>query len=199
MATTRRPAHDLALIAVFAALIAVLGFIPSLLLPGMTVPITAQTLGVMLAGSILGARRGALSVVLFLVLVAAGLPLLSGGRGGLGVFTAPSAGFLIGWIFGAYTVGWLVEHRPDRYGLGWLLISNFVGGVLVVYAFGIPVMAWVSNLTIVKALTVSLAFVPGDLVKVVVASLVTAGVMRGYPSAVVPRKGAERPAELVKD
>ena len=60
------------------------------------VPITAQTLGVMLAGVMLGPIRGALAVLLFLFLVALGLPFLSGGRGGLGVFMGPSVGFLIG-------------------------------------------------------------------------------------------------------
>ena len=50
---------------------------------GNPVPITLQTMGVMLAGSVLGARRGALAVLTFLALVAAGLPLLAGGRGGL--------------------------------------------------------------------------------------------------------------------
>ncbi|MFN7599597.1 MAG: biotin transporter BioY, partial [Cereibacter sp.] len=78
-------------IALFAALIAVLGLVPQITL-AVGVPITAQSLGIMLCGTVLGARRGALAVVLFLVLVAAGLPLLSGGRGGLGVFAGPSAG-----------------------------------------------------------------------------------------------------------
>ena len=191
MATSRRSgfdARDLALVAVFAALIAVLGLPGALTVPGMTVPITAQTLGVMLAGSILGARRGALAVLVFLVLVAAGLPLLSGGRGGLGVFAGASAGFLVGWVAGAYVTGWLVEHRPERYGLGWLVLANFAGGVLVVYAFGIPVMAYVANLTIGKALVTSLTFVPGDLIKIGIAAVVTAAVMRGYPAAIVPRK-----------
>jgi len=175
VATSRRSgfdARDLALVAVFAALIAVLGLPGALTVPGMTVPITAQTLGVMLAGSILGARRGALAVLVFLVLVAAGLPLLSGGRGGLGVFAGASAGFLVGWVAGAYVTGWLVEHRPERYGLGWLVLANFAGGVLVVYAFGIPVMAYVANLTIGKALVTSLTFVPGDLIKIGIAAVV---------------------------
>jgi len=79
--------QDLVRISLFAALIAVLGLIPKLDLPFTAgVPITAQTLGVMLAGLILGARNGALAVLLFLFVVALGAPVLSGGRGGLGVF-----------------------------------------------------------------------------------------------------------------
>ncbi|MEL6321465.1 MAG: biotin transporter BioY, partial [Cyanobacteria bacterium J06626_14] len=72
--------RDLVYIAVFAALVAALGLIPPIPLPFIPVPITAQSLGVMLAGAILGARRGACALLLFLVLVAIGFPLLSGGR-----------------------------------------------------------------------------------------------------------------------
>ena len=76
---------------VFAALAAVLGLTPAINVPGISVPITAQTLGVMIAGLMLVPIEAFLSVALFVGLVATGLPLLSGGRGGLSVFTGPSA------------------------------------------------------------------------------------------------------------
>jgi biotin transport system substrate-specific component len=193
----RLPARDLALIAVFAALIAALGLVPVLQPFGTIAPITAQTLGVMLAGSVLGARRGALAVVTFLVLVAAGLPLLAGGRGGLPVFAGRSAGFLFGWILGAWVIGYLVERRPARLTLGWLVLANVVGGMGVVYALGIPAMALVGGMQVVKAITLSAVYVPGDLIKVVIASVVTAGVLRGYPGVVplrsrLVKSGVER-------
>lgn len=187
--TSRRlPARDLALIAVFAALLAALGQLPALQPFPAIAPVTAQTLGVMLAGSVLGARRGALSVVTFLALVAAGLPLLSGGRGGLGVFSGKSAGFLLGWVFGAFVVGYLVERRPARGLLAWLIGSNVIGGIGVVYLFGIPGMALIGDLSILKATTLSAVYLPGDAVKVVIASVVTAGVLRGYPGIVPARR-----------
>lgn len=77
--------------ALFAALIGVLGMIPPIPLGFIPVPITAQTLGVMLAGGFLGKKTGSLSLILFIVLVALGLPLLSGGRGGLSALVGPSA------------------------------------------------------------------------------------------------------------
>ncbi|AQX26114.1 biotin transport system substrate-specific component [Bartonella sp. Raccoon60] len=78
---------DLTYISLFAALYAVLGFFPPIFLPFfLGLPITAQSMGPMLAGSILGAKRGAAASALFLFLVAIGLPLLAGGRGGIGVF-----------------------------------------------------------------------------------------------------------------
>ncbi|MDA9293965.1 biotin transporter BioY, partial [Amylibacter sp.] len=96
-------------IALFSGLIAVLGLLPKLTLVS-GIPITAQSLGVMLCGIILGAKRGALAVLLFLSLVALGLPLLAGGRGGLGVFTTPWAGFLFGFPFAAFVTGYIMER-----------------------------------------------------------------------------------------
>ncbi len=94
MADRRTTSRDLAQIAIFAALIAALGLPGSITVGSAGVPITLQTLGVMLAGGILGARKGFFSVLVFLVLMSAGLPLLSGGRGGLGVWAGTSAGLV---------------------------------------------------------------------------------------------------------
>jgi biotin transport system substrate-specific component len=188
----RRPARDLALIAVFAGIIAALGLLPPLTPFGAAVPITAQTLGVMLAGGILGARRGALSVLLLLALVAIGLPLLAGGRGGLGVFFGPSVGYLVGWVLGAFAVGWLTERGGAPYRLSWGLVANLVGGVLVVYAVGIPAVALIADVPITVAAVQSALYVPGDLVKVVVAALVARGVHQAYPGLIRARRTRDR-------
>lgn len=177
------PSRDLALIASFAALIAVLGLPGSITVLGNGVPITLQTLGVMLAGSVLGWKRGALSVLVFLVLVAVGLPLLPGGRGGLAVFAGPSAGYLIGFFFGAAVIGWLIERRLPACPRWWAALSNLIGGVLVVYLIGIPVQAMVLGTSGVVATAVaSVVFLPGDLIKVAIATVVASAVHRGYPS-----------------
>ena len=81
--------RDLVYVALFAAIVAVLGLLPPVPVPGIPVPITAETLGVMLAGSVLGGRRGGLALLVFLAVVAVGAPVLSGGRGGIGVFYGP--------------------------------------------------------------------------------------------------------------
>lgn len=179
----RLPARDLALVATFGALIAVLGIPGQLALFGNAVPITLQTLGVMLAGSILGWRRGALAVVVFLALVAAGLPLLAGGRGGLAVFAGPSAGYLLAWPLGAAVTGWLVQRRLPGYRVPWGFAANVAGGMGVVYALGIPVQAAVTGTSGLLATAVAaVIYLPGDLVKALVATSVAAGVHRGYPS-----------------
>jgi biotin transport system substrate-specific component len=180
----RFPTGDLARVSVFAALIAVLGLPGALNVFGDAVPITLQTFGVMLAGAILGTWRGALAVAVLLVLVAAGLPLLAGGRGGLGVFAGPSAGFLIGWLPGAALTGWIVERGGRTPGIVRLLVACLAGGVAVVYLLGIPVQAAVTGLSLGKTALLSVAFLPGDVAKAVLASIVVRGTQRAYPDAV---------------
>jgi biotin transport system substrate-specific component len=183
-------ARDLALVASFAALIAVLG-LPGAFQPlGSSVPITLQTLGVMLAGSLLGWKRGALSVIVFLVLVAVGLPLLAGGRGGLGVFASPSVGYLIGWVFGAAVIGLLVQARLPRYSIWWTGLANVVGGIGVVYLFGVPVVALFFGKGI-AGLTSAFVYLPGDIAKVIIASVVAAGVHRAYPQMLAPLRNRQ--------
>lgn len=192
--TRRMPARDLALIALFAGLIAALALPGTLQLFGNAVPITAQTLGVMLAGSILGARRGFLAVLVFLVLVAAGLPLLPGGRGGLSVFAGPTVGYLLAWPLGAWVVGWLTEKvlaKGARYSIPVGMVANIVGGIIVVYAFGIPLQAWRTDISaLVSTAAASVIFLPGDLIKAAIATLVAKGVHAGYPT--LGREVAER-------
>lgn len=194
MPTSRRmPVRDLSLIASFAALVAVLGLPGSLTLFGNAVPITLQSLGVMLAGSILGWKRGFLALLTFLVLVAAGLPLLAGGRGGLGVFAGPTVGYLIGWPLGAAVIGWLVQRRLPAYPLWWGVLANVVGGIGVVYLVGIPVQAAVLGTSSVLATALaSVIYLPGDAVKVIVATVVAAGVHKGLPTAVATERPVSR-------
>ena len=173
--------QDIVYVALFAALTAVLGLIPRMDLGIVPVPITAQSLGPMLAGSILGARRGALSQGLFLVLVAAGLPLLAGGRGGLGIFATPSAGFIIAWPLAAAMVGFLIEKLWRHLSFLKALLANILGGIGIVYACGIPVLAVMAELSLPNAASGSAIFLPGDLLKAALAASVALFVKRGYP------------------
>ena len=182
---------DLAYIALFAAITAVLGLVPAIAVG--PVPITAQTLGVMLAGSVLGARRGFLSQLLFLVLVAIGLPLLASGNGGLAVFAGPSAGYLFSWPIAAFVVGLLTERFWNRYNLGWGILANVVGGILVIYAIGVPVLAALADLSPRAAvLSGALFFIPGDLVKAVIAAAIAVQVRRSYPVIERPQRAVAR-------
>ena len=177
--------RSLSHIALFAALIAVLGFVPQIMLP-FGVPITAQSLGIMLCGTVLGARRGALAVLLFLLLVAIGLPLLSGGRGGLGVFASPTAGFLIGFPVAAFVAGLVTERLPAP--VGWAAgLGGFVGGVVVLYAFGITGLSVMLDKSMTEAALMVTAFLPGDMIKVALTGLVTHSLARMRPGVLLSR------------
>jgi len=180
-------ARDAALIAVFAALIAVLG-LPGALTPfGASVPITLQTLGPMLAGAILGWKRAMASTIVFLALVAIGLPLLAGGRGGLALFVGPSAGYLFGWIVGTAVIGLLVQWRLPRFSWWWTGLSVVIGGIGVVYLIGVPVLALVTGTDGILATAAAAAvYLPGDLIKAVVAATVAVAVHRAYPDLLQP-------------
>ena len=178
--------RDIVLVALFAAIIVVLGLLPPITLGFIPVPITAQSLGVMLAGCILGAKRGAAAVLLVVLLVAIGLPVLSGGRGGLAVFAGPSAGYIVGWVFGAFVCGLIAERfaREDQGELTQFLsflAASVVGGIAVVYLFGIPWLAFMSGKAFLETSVASLAFIPGDLIKAFVAMLAGRAVLAGYP------------------
>lgn len=184
---------NVALIALFAALIAALGLIPKITL-GFGVPITAQSLGVMLCGTILGSKRGALAVLLFLLLVAIGLPLLSGGRGGLGLFVSPSAGFLIGWPIAAFVTGLIVEKWRSAPLAVVGSIASIIGGIIVMYIFGIIGMSITLEKSLIEATGLVTAFIPGDILKAVIAGMLTAALAKARPASVLSRS---EPADAV--
>ena len=182
--TTSR-AQRIALVALFAALMAAFGMIPKIDLP-LGVPITAQTMGVMLAGCMLGAGMGARSMLLFLAAVALGLPLLSGGRGGMGVFFLPSAGYLVSWPLAALVTGLVMRamtgpgSSPKRLALA-AFCASVAGGVFVIHAGGVAGLVLLAKLGFTQAAIGTLVFVPGDLIKCVLVAIIVHTVARGLP------------------
>lgn len=175
-------------IALYAAIIAVLGLMPKFDLPlAGGVPITAQSMGIMLAGVMLGAWRGAAAVTLFLLVVALGAPLLAGGRGGLGVFFGPSAGFLLGYPVAAFVAGFIMQKLRNQPVLPVALVAAVVGGILVLYPLGIIGMSALGSLSPLDAAKACLIFIPGDTIKAVLVALVAQTVARGLPEALVSR------------
>lgn len=189
------PAADLARIVVFAAFVAVLGLFPGLYVGVSPVPIVLQNMGPLLAGSILGARRASAALLLFIGLVLLGLPLLSGGRGGLAPFAGPTAGFIIAWIASAFIVGLIVERAMPRPSLLVLLLAN-VAGVAVDYLGGVLYWGWYTG-DLLTALIQSLVFLPGDVVKLVLVSLVAVAVHRAMPGTIGRSSAPESAPEPV--
>lgn len=131
----------------------------------------------LLAGIILGRKLGATSVIVFLLLAATGLPVLSGGRGGIGVFAGPSAGFLFLYPFIAYFIGLVRDRYFGKINFGVLLVATLIIGVLVLDIFGTIIMGFIIHIPISKAILLSFTFMPGDIIKAIIASLIGATVL----------------------
>ncbi|WP_376788780.1 biotin transporter BioY [Thermoflexus sp.] len=141
-------------------------------LPFTPVPITGQTLAVLLTGAALGSRRGALSMVAYVLEGSLGLPVFAGGTAGLKRLTGPTGGYLIGFIAAAFVTGWLAERGWDRRPLSTALAM--LAGNVVIYLFGLPWLAMFLGgfLGPKGALVLGLLpFIPGDLLKLFLATL----------------------------
>lgn len=134
--------------------------------PFSPVPVTAQTFVVLVLGILLGSKKGALSLVLYLAEGVAGLPVFAGGIG-LTALAGPTGGFLVGFIPAAYIVGRLAEMGWDRKIA--TTIAAMVTGEVVLYAFGV---GWLAVLTGIKTALITglVPFVVGDVLKVIVAA-----------------------------
>lgn len=162
---------DIVYVGLFSALIAVCAWISVPL----TIPVTLQTLGICLTAGLLGTKRGTISVVIYILLGAIGVPVFSGFKGGAGVLFGATGGYIIGFIFTAIIVG-VVSSKTKKL---WALVLAMIGGVLVCYAFG---TAWFAVLYSVKGTPMafgkilSLCVIPfllPDAVKIIVASILT--------------------------
>lgn len=160
--------------ALFTALITIGGYL-SFPIPFSPMPIVLSDLFVILAGLFLGSKTGLSSVVLWIFLGVIGLPVFAGGKAGLAVLVGPTAGFLLGYMVCAFTVGFIsTRGKPS-------MLKDFVAlivGILLMYGFGVPGLKLVLGLTWGKALAAGLIpFIPGTVIKIIVA-LALAKVLR---------------------
>ncbi|MFZ5886072.1 MAG: biotin transporter BioY [Chloroflexota bacterium] len=160
--------RDLALILMGALLTAALAQV-KIHLPFTPVPLTGQTFAVLLAGAALGSKRGTLSMMLYVALGAAGLPVFAGGASGLSHLTGATAGYLIGFVAAAWVIGRLAERGLERSVRTSIL--PFIVGTIIIYAFGVGWLAFVMG-SFSKALAAGLLpFLIGDAIKLVAAAL----------------------------
>ncbi len=156
-----------ALLTAVAAQISIpLGFTP--------VPLTGQTFAVLLAGGVLGSRRGGLSMLLYVALGAIGLPFYADGAGGWTAATGATAGYLVGFIVAAIVVGLMAEHGQDRK-LS-TSIPAFIAGTMIIYTVGAGWLAYDLGLPLTAAAgepsAISLGVAPflvGDVFKALLA------------------------------
>ncbi len=182
--TTRQVLAGAAHVVGMAALVAVCAVSPAIPTP-IGVPITLQTFGVLLAGLLQGARRGAAAVSLYVAAGLAGLPLLAGGAGGLGVLAGPSVGYLVAFVPAAAVaglLGGLAGRVPARWRFAVLVGAALVAGLLVLHPIGVAGIVARTGMSWQAAFTADLVFVPGDVVKAVLAAGLAAGTWRAVPA-----------------
>jgi len=163
---------DVTLVAAGVVLVALLARVS---VPMWPVPITGQTLGVILVGAALGSRRGAASLATYAAAGLAGLPVFASG-GGLGYVLMPSFGFVVGFIPAAFVAGWFAERAWDR--TPWLAFVGFVAASIVPFLIGVPYMAFILTSALGQTVTFAsvmaagvLPFILGGIVKAVVAAV----------------------------
>lgn len=173
MSQTKSNTHNLVLCALFTALIAVGAFIR---IPIPVVPFTLQLLFTMMAGLMLGGKLGATSVIIYIVLGLAGLPVFTQG-GGLGYVLKPTFGYIIGFAIGAYVTGTIANAVPNP-SIKRILTANFAG-MAIVYALGMVYFYAISHLYLGTDISLwnlflycFLVCIPGDIFLAVVSALV---------------------------
>lgn len=166
---------DMILVALFAALTAVGGFIS---IPIGSVPITLQSFFALLSGILLGPFLGALSQLVYVIIGLVGLPVFAGGSGGISAVFSPSFGYLIGFIVAPIVIGKIT--RSDQKITFVKALLACILGTLSIYIIGLPYMYIILkhiskvNITLLKAFQIGfLMFIPGDTLKCIIASSVS--------------------------
>ena len=201
---------DVALISTFAAFIAVCAILPGIPTPS-GVPITLQTFAVILAGLVLGWRRGGLATLLYVVLGLAGLPIFSGGVGGVAVLAGPSVGYLLAFPFGAALAGvfggialrtaprlqesrfaarlgdWAVRSVSAwRYPL--LVVAGLGASFLTIHPAGIVGLMVRLGITLPEAFAIDVVYWTGDVLKNLAAAAVAVAIFKAFPDMLRSRR-----------
>lgn len=160
---------DMIYAALFATLISVFGYI-SIPLPFSPVPLTGQTLMIMLVGCVLTPLQAGLSVITFIFMGIIGLPVFSGGASGIGVIVGSNGGYLMGFLIGSIVIS-LIKNKNSS--VTSMLLANIIGGIVVVYILGVLWLSHITGIGVYRAFIVgALPFIIGDLIKAIVAALV---------------------------
>jgi biotin transport system substrate-specific component len=181
---------DLALIATFAALIAVCTIIGDFSVTGIGVPFTLQMFGIFLAGAVLGAKRGALAVLLYLAVGTAGVPIFAEHHGGPSVWVGVTGGYLLAFPIAAFIVG-LVASRVARTNPASFAVVVSIAAAIVTVAvvgtLGTLGMSLKLDVSLKAAWGYATPFFVADIVKGVLAAIVAAAVHRAFPQLVAKR------------
>lgn len=173
---------DMVLVAMFAAITAVLAQI-AIPLPFTPVPITLQPFAVVLAGAILGSRKGALALIVYTLMGAVGLPVFAKFGAGLSVLLGPTGGYIYGFIIAAFVIGKIVESSQNLTYNRTLLAM--VVGLIPIYILGMVQLAVVYKFSMGKAFALGVApYVPLDIAKVVLGAYIGYAVRKAVVNSV---------------
>lgn len=178
----RERVQDLAYIAVFAALIIVLAFV-AIPVGAAGVPIVLQNAAVVLAGLVLGGRRGFLAVALFLLIGLIGLPVLAGGRTTLAALAGPTVGYLAGYLLSSLLAGLIAYRAPARRRGPQITFFTLAAavGLLTQYLAGILGLVWRAQLSLTEATLSQVPFLLPDLAKFALMVVIALGIHAAFP------------------
>lgn len=162
--------REITVVAIFPALMAATSWL-AIPIGGLGAPITLQTLFVMIAGLLLGRKLGPISISIYVLLGAIGLPIFAGLQGGFHVIAGPSGGFIIGFIVIAYLIGLLNDNMKNINFLNnekVTVVLILVAATVVLYMIGGSWMKYVLDLNLSSTVAILSVYLPGDLIKIIV-------------------------------
>lgn len=176
---------DMILCALFAALMAMVSYIT---MPNVTgVPFSLQPFIAMLAGAIIGSKRGAISMMVYTVMGVVGLPVFAGGTGGIGKVASPTFGYILGFIACAYVVGLIIEtfNKNTKMKIAGFVIAPFIG-LAVDYIIGVPYLFFILKASMGEAMTPAVALSYG-FYPYIILDIIKAGIVVFLALTIVPR------------
>ncbi len=188
--TTKFKAVDLAYIAVFAALIIVLGGV-QLPVGVAGVPIVLQNMGIVLASLILGFWRGGLATTLFIAVGFVGVPNMAGWKPAAAAVAGPTVGYIVGYIIAAFVIGLIAQYAPRnaRARTAVFFLAGIVG-VIIQYLCGSIGLMVRLGYDFSTALAANTPFIPGDLIKVTIAVAIALTVTKAVPDLLPTKRKA---------
>lgn len=163
----------LVLCSLFAALLAVCSYI-TIPLPFTPVPVNLGTLGVFLAGGILGRKYGSVCVAVYILMGAVGIPVFAGFQGGIGVLAGPTGGYIVGYLAAAFAIGAILDARMKPAGKKTfiLCVCAMAIGLAICYTLGTLWFMTLMNTNLwASLLACVIPFIPGDIIKIAAGAL----------------------------
>jgi len=171
---------DITLIALFVAITIILS---QIVVPVAPVPISLSMIAIYLSGALLGWKRGGITQIIYLLIGAVGLPVFASAKGGIPVLFGPTGGYIFGYVVATIIIGFIIEKA--RAMNVYVIIGAMTAGLISCYLLGTIWLGFITEIGFVKALFVGvIPFIPGDILKIVVSTLIVQKLNKGYSSII---------------